>query len=308
MNEITEDTTYEQFLDTWEGTRHLEHATLDAYLFDPLAEHRLFADVAVSSEVPRYIKTPGSYNGMSAVEQALRHMQFFREQQPLWAREFRERLLDDSVRSDRVDAFLTAMSSLWVDGSNRRQGAPEMQALKASIGWHDRKYAARYAGKFVIRPFDETIEPLFEPREIAKIFEVNSNMLENHMASYLTQLYGEREGSINQLYVRRGVCMPGKPKQFLEELHYLNSYSLASGPVELFAQTQGRKQCCGMPCIFSAPIPAVQQRVVAFAPFIVDMQLDQLEFVVAPPVRPTPVRHQGDYGDPPASIGEYEFN
>ena len=101
--------------------------------------------------------------------------------------------------------------------------------------------------------------------------------------------------------------MPYTPKAFLEELHYLSSYSLASGPVELFAQTQGKRKCCGLPCIFSAPVPAVQQRVVAFAPFIAGMQLDQLEFVVAPPVHPTRIKHHGDYGPPAARISEYEF-
>jgi len=300
--------TYEQFLDTWKPTRHLEHASLNSNLFDPLAQARLHADVECAPEVPRNVKSGRGYNGIDPVEVALRHLEYFRTHQPSWSKEFRERLLDDGVRRERVDTFIGAMAQEWVDGSNRRQGAPQMLALKTSIGLHDRKRYPDDAGKFVIQGFDESIEPLFTLPEMICLFEVNSRLLENHMASYLAEVYEDGLGSsINWLYVRRGVCMPYEPKRMLEELHYLSSYSLASGPVELFAQTQGKATCGGRPCIFAAPLPAVQDRVVAFAPFIDGMQLDQMELVVAPPIRPTPLTFHGNYGDPPASVGEYEF-
>lgn len=302
-----QNSTYEQFLDTWVPTRHLTHATLSCNLFDPLAQARLYADVAGAPEVSRNVKAPNTYNGMTPDEEALRHLDFFRLHQASWSTEFCERLVDEGIRADLVDVFIKAMAEHWVDGSNRRQGSQEMLALKASIGRHDRVFHGDHAGEFVINGFDEMIQPLFAPTEMAIIFEVNSCMLENHMASYISDVFGERAGSINWLYVRRGVCMPYQPKYLLEELHYLSSYSLASGTVELFAQTQGKSQCSGWPCIFSAPLPAVQQRVVAFAPFIKNMQIDQMEFVVAPPVRPIPVEFRGNYGDPPARIGEYEF-
>jgi hypothetical protein len=307
MTVAPDDITYDQFLDTWVGTRHLEHATLRPNLFDPLAQARLLADVAGATEVPRNVKVTGTYNEMTDEEEALRHLEFFRSHQSSWAEEFRERLVEDGVRSDRVDTFINAMARHWVDGSGRRQGAREMRALKTSIGLHDRKFHPDHAGQFVLNGFDESIEPLFDPEEMWTIFEVNTRMLENHMAAYLREVFGDRAGSINWLFVRRGVCMPHEPKPLLEELHYLSSYSLASGPVELFAQTQGKTSCGDRPCIFSAPLPAVQHRVVAFAPFIESMQLEQMEFVVAPPVRPTPIAYHGEYGDPPARVGEYEF-
>ena len=44
-------------------------------------------------------------------------------------------------------------------------------------------------------------------------------------------------------------------------------------------------------------------RVVAFAPFIKGMMLDQMEFVVAPPVKPTPLIYQETF----SGIREYAF-
>jgi len=81
------------------------------------------------------------------------------------------------------------------------------------------------------------------------------------------------------------------------ELHYLSSYSIALTPVEQFAQTwTDATRDAGVPSIFSAPLPAIQNRVVAFAPFIEDMDLRQLELVVAPPIEPTPLRRLGEQG------------
>ena len=58
-----------------------------------------------------------------------------------------------------------------------------------------------------------------------------------------------------------------------------------------------------MPCIFSAPLAAIQDRIVAFAPFIRGMPLDQLEFVVAPPVEEMGLRYLGVF----SGIHEYGF-
>lgn len=43
----------------------------------------------------------------------------------------------------------------------------------------------------------------------------------------------------------------------------------------------------GVPCVFSVPLPALQNRIVPFALFIQGMDLQQLELVVASPVEPS---------------------
>ena len=58
-----------------------------------------------------------------------------------------------------------------------------------------------------------------------------------------------------------------------------------------------------MQSIFSAPLPAIQTRIVAFAPFVKDMDLRQLELVVAPPTASTPLQHDGEFG----GIHEFSF-
>ena len=88
------------------------------------------------------------------------------------------------------------------------------------------------------------------------------------------------------------------------EVSYLSSFSFAIGrPTELFAQTMRRRVCTRFPCIVSCPINAIHDRIVAFAPFINGMTLDQVEIVVAPPIRATPLSHHGKFGD----INEYSF-
>ena len=98
--------------------------------------------------------------------------------------------------------------------------------------------------------------------------------------------------------------MPAVPGPLREELHYLSSYSLALSPVEQFAQTwTNSTKNSGVPSIFSAPLPALQARAVAFAPFVEGMDLRQLELVVAPPVKPTQLIYRGTRG----GIRDYEF-
>lgn len=99
--------------------------------------------------------------------------------------------------------------------------------------------------------------------------------------------------------------MPMTPGELRQELHYLSSYSLALSPVEQFAQTYTKStQNVGVSCIFAAPLPAIQKRVVAFAPFIKNMDLRQMELVVAPPIERTTMTYAGEWD----GIREYQFS
>jgi hypothetical protein len=207
------------------------------------------------------------------------------------------------VDADKLDSFIRSFPTHWVDGRRRRQDSPQMMGVKAAIRDHDRVYHARYAGKFVLSPVDDAVAPTFTPDEMAAIFEANANLLDALIPDYLDHLGNNGPTSINELYVRRGVHMPSLAT-VRTELHYLSSYSFALGPVEQFAQTwTDATRDAGVPSIFSAPLPAVQKRVVAFAPFIEGMALRQLELIVAPPVEPTPLQPLGEHG----GIHEFVF-
>lgn len=291
------------FLDTWEPSELSHYVALDSNLYDPVAEARLMAD---QSAVGRVQRTPFVLGTklMTEHEEQLRKFSYFKTNQESWSEDFRTRLIDNGLDEEKVDAFIRSFATIWIDGSNRRQSSPEMLAIKASIRDHDRFFDSAHAGKYVLTTIAEDVEPLFSPIEMRAIFQVNCDLIEVYIQHYIAELYGERDGSINHIYVRRGVHMPMNPGAFREELHYLSSYSFALTPVEQFSQTYTKSTHeAGIPCIFSAPLPALQKRVVAFSGFIKEMDLRQLELVVAPPVEPTTMASAGEWG----GIREYQF-
>ncbi|WP_150117619.1 hypothetical protein [Microvirga vignae] len=205
---------------------------------------------------------------------------------------------------DKFNAFVTSFATLWIDGRTRRQDSGEMRAIKkASIRDFDQLCHPAHAGRFVINPVDNGVPPLFTPTEMAAIFEANNGLIEALLPDYIDHLGDEGTGSLDDLYVRRGVYMAAVDT-VRRELHYLSSYSLTVGPVEQFVQTwTPATRDTGEPSIISAPLPAIQHRVVAFAPFIQSMDLSQLKFVVAPPVEEIPLQGDGIHG----GIHEFTF-
>jgi hypothetical protein len=299
-NHEPEDDEYDLFLQTWKPGEILRHSTLDSNLHDPVAQRRLIDDSSGEAKLERTVFKPGP-KVLDNDEKVLRSYPFFEDKQAEWSSAFGTRLKNEGIDPTKVDDFVRHFATLWIDGKKRRQDSPEMKSIKASIRDHDRAYHRDNAGKFVIKPVADAVEPLFSPHEMKIIFEINNHLLENLMPSYLDVV---GISSINSVYVRRGVYMPAVYDS-RRELHELSSYSLASGPVEQFAQTWTLKtKDNGVPSIFSAPLPAIQDRVVAFAPFIEGMDLTQLEFVVAPPIVDTPFKSCGQHG----GIYEFEFS
>ena len=292
---------YDVFLDTWEPSELLQHSTLRPYLYDPMSRERLFSDLSGVGGVTRTPFMQG-LKVMEAGEANLRRHKFFEENHSEWSKHFREDVLSNGIDRPSFDAFVSGFAELWIDGRSRRQDSRVMMGIKASIRDYDRRHHRSVAGKFVVNSINDSIAPMFTPDQMGAIFSANERLLETYIPSYMDVLGCDVLQSINNLYVRRGVCMPSI-ERFRKELHYLSSYSLALGPVEQFAQTwTDATRNTGVPSIFAAPLPAVQKRVVAFAPFIEGMDLSQLELVVAPPIEPTPLENHGQHG------GIYEFS
>lgn len=299
----TERDDYDVFLDSWKPSEILEHATLESNLHDPVTQARLVDDSSGAGELIRTEFAPG-FKTMSDAERTLRKYQFFVDHQDDWSGHFEDYVLAKGVDEEKLQQFVRCFATLWVDGKSRRQGSPEMMAIKASIREYDRHYHTTQAGQFVLTPIPDTVAPLFEIAEMEVIFRANENLIESFMPDYLRELEGDHQGSMNHLAVRRGAMMPTVPASLRQELYYLSSYSMALEPVEQFAKTwTPATKDSGLPCIFSAPLPALQRRVVAFAPFIQGMDLGQLELVVAPPVEPVPLTYHGLHG----GIREYWF-
>lgn len=293
---------YDLFLQNWEPGELLRYSTLPQNLNDPVVRNRLFEDSTGNARVERAEFSVGK-KAMAADELSARAYEFFQDHHENWAAEFRDYVLSKDVPVEKLDAFVTSFAQSWVDGMARRQSSPEMRAIKASIRDYDLLCHPTHAGRFVIKSVDDSVPPLLSPREMAVIFEANRGLLDSFMPDYIDHLGSDGPSSLDEIYVRRGVYMPNLDS-VRRELHYLSSYSLTLGPVEQFAQTwNSATRETGTPVIFSAPMPAIQDRVVAFAPFIENMDIGQLEFVVAPPVEETPLRQDGMHG----GIREFSF-
>lgn len=293
---------YDVFLDDWEPGGLFHHATSAPYVNDPVVRQRLLEDSTGSSDAVRTPNVSG-YKSMGTEERIVRGLNFFKKHSADWSNQFRNQLINAGLNVENVDAFIRAFARTWVDGRGRRQSSVEMLAIKAAISEHDRTFRAHVAGAYVKERLVTGIQPLFSPDEMKELFSVNERLLDALIPEYLDHLGSDGPGSINHLYVRRGANMPELP-DIREELHYLSSYSLALGPTEMFAQTLSPSaKRPGTPCIFSAPLPAVQQRVVAFAPFIKGMGLRQLELVIAPPLERVQLEDIGVHG----AIHEFKF-
>lgn len=293
---------YDVFLQTWEPSELLDHACLPSNLGDPLVQKSLIDDMSATKNVLRTPYKPG-HKVMDDDEIVVRGLGFFQEHQQEWSQQFRDYVLFGGVAEAKFDIFATGFAKLWVDGKSRRQDSPTMMSIKASIREFDRLHHPHYAGKFVITPVNDDAEPLFTPEEMLTIFKANEGLLQSFMPDYLDHLGGQGSRSFGDIFVRRGVRMPeiGAVRQ---ELYYLSSYSLTLGPVEQFAQTwTDQTKLNGVSSVFSAPLAAVQNRVVVFAPFIPGMDLSQLELVVAPPIEPMPLQYEGEFG----GLHDYTF-
>lgn len=301
-NEPDERDEYDVYLNSWVPSPQLEHATLDTYVGDPLMQHRLLHNYD-----PNAVTRDAWFSGpktMEVNEEATRRVEYFAEMQPKWSAHFRDLVLANGVPSDKFDLIEAAFREDWVDGFARRQNTHTMMGIKASIRDLDRHQYPSGAGKYVLKQIPDTVEALLAPEQTQALFDANSNLIQQRMADYL-DLFGDPNSSgLNHQSVRRGVFMTLPADGLRRELHYLCSYSLALGPVEQFAQTwNSANRGSGVPIIFSARLPAVQTRTVAFAPFIKEMDLSQLELVVAPPVMAVQLTYSGEFGD----IHEFEF-
>ncbi|AOJ90927.1 hypothetical protein WS87_29675 [Burkholderia sp. MSMB0856] len=290
-----------------DATAISKYASIESNIFEPVVLQRLMdAAHGDGSHVQRALYAPGTKQ-LAPYEEQLGALKFFSDRQVEWSNWFIEKLIQAGIDRAKVEIFVDAIANEWIDGKKRRQTAESMLAIKASIKNHDAFFHKEEAGKYVRNRDVGDAAPLFSEVEMAAIFEANSAMLEVCIGDYLEMYFGKREGSINTTYVRRGVYMTDAPASPMVEHNYLNSYSLAITLPEVFAQTYSPSNAGkGMPTIFSAPIPAIQSRVVAFAPFIRGMTLSQLEIVVAPPVEPFTLTSHGIHGEP-IGIDEYSY-
>ena len=295
---------YSKFLETWEPSPALKWATTSLNINDEYTYSRIAAIGTESDSIDRPEYKPG-IKKITPDENKYRNLDFFVESQKEWSSFFRERLINEGISEIKVITFINAFAKTWTDGNKLRNFSEEMLSIKASIKHHDLFYYGKNIQEFVIHDVSEDIEPLFTVEEMSIVFKTNSNLLEVYLGNYLAELKDPHFPSINNLVVRRGIFMGTPPNDYRKELHYLSSYSLGLTAAEQFAVTfTPATKGNGKGTIFGAPFPAIQERVVAFAPFITNMDLNQLEIVLPPPIKKTKLQFEGEY----EGISEYVFD
>lgn len=296
------DSDYSVFLDSWFPSDQLNHACMDAYVNDPVMEKRLSDDLSGSRKALRTKYAPGR-KLISKSESAIRGMDFIVQNQANWSDEFDDYVTSKGINSEKMRQFYEFFREHWIDGNSRRQKNRMALSIKRSIFDYDMFHYGPSIQDFVVNAASPTSEPFFTIEEMGIIFDANTGLLEARLSEYIDHLNSDVLSTFTDLYIRRGVHMRCI-NTFRIELNHLSSYSLALGPVEQFAQTYSREsQGTGIPSIFSAPIPAVQNRTVAFAPFIPEMPINQFEIIVAPPIEKTSFLYHQIHGD----IHEFEF-
>ena len=115
---------------------------------------------------------------MTATEVRLRKYEFFVEKQREWVRHFVD-YLSAHIPSKKIEAFMNAFATSWVDGMARRQDSDEMMSIKASIRDHDRVFHADASLAFVINKDIKPVRPLLEPDEMKAVFKANEALIES---------------------------------------------------------------------------------------------------------------------------------
>lgn len=299
-NASSRDITYEEFLDQWEETDLLKYSTLEQNLDDPYIENMIHNANGVGDKIVRSQCTKG-IQSTELAEVSLRKFVFIESKRASYQQDFIERLFAIGIDQNRLNVFLDAIANKWTNGGKKNSGI--IERIQASIQAHDAIYRKANSEIFVKNSIAKNIEPFFDIQEIEDIFNINSNMLTNFFEEYILALYGEMEGSINRITVRRGIHTPILISEGLRYEHnHLCSFSLALTTSEKFSQIR-RKIKNGYCCILSTDLPVIQNRVIAFAPFIPEMSITQMEFVVASPLEPQQIIYSGEF----AGIHEFTF-
>src|SRR5260370_39811278 len=96
---------YDVFLDNWEPSEILQHATLKTNLHDPVARARLIEDSTGAAELARTAFVAGT-KMMPEIEKKLRKYEFIEAHQAEWSSHFRDYVLAEGVDEKKFEQFV----------------------------------------------------------------------------------------------------------------------------------------------------------------------------------------------------------
>src|SRR5258706_16191264 len=118
-NEMANHDDYDVFLDTWEPSGRLKHATLPSNLSDPLSRSRLVEDSSGIADLERDSFKQG-IKVMTSEEEFVRGYDFFVTHHSAWSGHFHDHLRSQGMKEAKIDTFVSSFAKHWADGKSRR--------------------------------------------------------------------------------------------------------------------------------------------------------------------------------------------
>ncbi|MEI4970015.1 hypothetical protein [Aeromonas caviae] len=208
-------------------------------------------------------------------------------------KEFTSELLRKIDKAE-IDLFCEVVAKEWFDGAKERNtGRPNN--LKSSVySYLSMIYGEKYASSCIQKiNLPNNAKPLISNDAIASILTVNDQMLYKHIEEWKSRHPNSDKISDDDIFLRRGVSLtsPINTNKKYIEYDFISSYSLAISAPEKFSQNV--KNC--KPAIINGELSLFKGRVLFFSPFILDMDVLQLELGVIPSEKPINIHFQGEH-------------
>jgi hypothetical protein len=296
MSDLTED----EDLTEIEISDLTKYSELEKYIFDPFYEHRYVK--AASNGLTDIARDPGKPGpkAVSKTESLVSGYSFFEENKEKMRQDYLDRLTSSVISEEKVLRFIKIIAEFWYDGRPERTTSDDIWEIKKSI----RNYCIERTGgtKFAVKDENRDIKPLFETYEMGHLLKVTHEMFDHYMQDYLQSRQDYLENSSNRIYIHRGIRIDELLSEGdYYEYDYINSYSLAQSVPEQFTAIARNGKFRTM---IGGCVNDFSDQILAFAPFIPGMNIQQLELCIIPGIYPLRVRYDGEY----SGINEYTLS
>lgn len=275
------------------------YAELEKYLFDPFYEHRYVQ--AASHGLADIARDPGKVGNkaVSDTENLVSGYAFFDKNKEKMREDYLDRLTS-FIDEDKVQRFIKTVTTHWYDGRPSRTTSDDIWEIKKSI--RNNLIERTSNTKFTMKDENRDVEPLFETNELGHLLHVTHQMFDHYIQDYLQSRPDYLETSSNRIYIHRGIRINElPPEDDYYEYDYINSYSLAQSVPEQFTAIAKNGQFRVM---IGGCVNDFSDQILAFAPFIPGMDVQQLELCIIPGFNPLRIRYEGEY----SGVHEYTLS
>jgi len=277
-----------------------KYSELEKYIFDPFYEHRYVE--AASNGLTDIARDSGKVGtkAISTTENLVSGYSFFEENKEKMRQDYLERLTGSIISEEKVQRFIKIIKDFWYDGRPERTTSDEIWEIKKSI----RNYLIERTGstKHTVKDENRDIKPLFETYQMGHLLHVTHEMFDHYIQDYLQLRQDCMENSSNRIYIHRGIRVDELLSEGeYYEYDYINSYSLAQSVPEQFTAIARNGKFRAM---IGGCANDFSDQILAFAPFIPEMDIKQLELCIIPGIYPLRVRYDGEY----SGVHEYTLS